>query len=197
MEKVYMQGSLFLKKGPEPISREDVEELRNLSYQVTGTEYLVEEGTMDYSYVDDIHQLIINENGMYLRRRDCIGVYENELIPITEEQLEEDYIDLLKFLKSAKYIGKYGTRTKETENGDRSYMDEQVLVLYQSPTHTIIYEKLLCEEKPIIGVLDSRFYENWDFDENQVDIYNDPAKLYIDLLKESYNMEENKNDKKK
>lgn len=203
MNKTYIQGSLFLRKGPKPVSRETIENLKNLTYQLHGEETYINEGTMDWSYVDELHQLIINEKGMFLRRRDLFGQYSKELIPVTEEELENDYIDFMEYLKTANYIGKLGIRTKETKDGDRSYMSEPLLVLYQSPTHTITYRNLSFfesnENAVPIKILNAKYCSDWKFYGEQKDLYKNPTTLYLELLKESINKnnKNNKNNKRK
>lgn len=194
MQKVYLQGGLYLRKGPKPTGYELAESLRNLTYILHGKECDVNEGEMDYSYVDEIHQLIINNNKMYLRRRDNFAGWETKYIPITKEELEHDYIDFMEFLKESTYIGKYGKMTKPAGK-DKSFVNEKTLVLYQSKTHMIIYDDFIKEFHPNnipIQVLNSRYCNDWEFYEESTILYQNPTELYKDIYKESFIQEKNK-----
>ena len=170
MEKTYVQGSLYLKKGPKEVDPDVVEALRNITYQLNDEESDVSYGAMDYSNVRFLHQLIINENGMLLRVRNSIGNFEDRSIVTSPEDLEENYIDFLQFLKSANYIGRRGLRTKPAENDDISYTHgEKAIVLYQSPSHTIVYNDnkhsdMFFESKVPITILDERYCDDWEFE---------------------------------
>lgn len=199
MSKIYLQGQLFLKKGPKPISKDLAESLKKITYILHGKECDVKEGQIDYSGVDCIYQLIIYNNKMFLRRRDSYDNWNKEYIPITEQELEKDYIDFMKYLKESTYIGKYGKRMKPAlGNGDRSYMDKDILVLYHSDTHMVIYSDFIKEFYPNstpIKILDSRYCNNWEFCEKAETLYNNPIELYKQIYKEPF-IEEKNNRKK-
>ena len=63
MSNVYMNGSLYLKRKPK-------------------------ENPLSYKGLGNIHQLIISEEGMFLRQRSCTGYYFDELMKVTQEQLD-------------------------------------------------------------------------------------------------------------
>lgn len=183
MNKVYFQGRFYLKKeaGTE-IPIKDVD--------ITKGEFYY---NPNYESVCELHQLIINSKGMFLRRRDALGKYSEELIPVNEDDLEKNYIDFMKFLKESKYIGKLGKRTKPTQFGDMSYTDFPTLVLFQTNTHTIIYNSMIEDLTNIpISILDSRYCNDWEFFGEQNTIYQNPMDLYKDLYKDSFKQNKNK-----
>ncbi len=186
MQKIYIQGQLFLKKGPKPASKELADSLKRLSYFFNGKAFDVEEGQLDYSGVNDIHRLIIYNNKFFLKSRDSFG--GKRCIPITEQELEKDYIDFMKFLKESKYVGKYGRRTKPALGGKCiSFMNEDVLILYHSNTHMIIYSDFIKEHYPFktpIEILDSRYCNDWEIHKKSETLYNDPIELYKSIYKE-------------
>lgn len=194
MSKVFLQGSLYLRKSPKPVSYELAEKLKKLTYKLHGKECDINVGQMDYSYVDEIHQLIVINQKMFLRRRNNYNGWVEKYIPITIEELEKDYIDFMEFLNKSTYIGKYGLRTKPAGK-DKSFMNEKTLVLYRSKTHMIIYDDFIKEFHPNnipISVLDMRYCDNWEFDEKTTSIYENPIELYKDIYKEPFSQDKNK-----
>ena len=62
---IYLNGALYLKRKPQ-------------------------EKPLSYKGLSNIHQLLISEEGMFLRQRSCTGSYFDELIPVTQEQLDTE-----------------------------------------------------------------------------------------------------------
>ena len=75
MTNIYVNGSLYLKKKPK-------------------------NNPLSYKGLGNIHQLLFTEEGMFLRQRSCGGYYFDELIKVTPEQLDNEYINLLTFFDS-------------------------------------------------------------------------------------------------
>ena len=175
---IYLNGALYLKKKPE---------INPLSYKG----------------LSSIHQLIVSEEGMFLRKRSCSGDYFEELIEISPEILNKEYINLLTFLKESEYIGKRGKMTKESKGGDIQFLMRKPLVLYKGKEHMLIYSDIedfgglrFTNNLPV-DTLDYRYTDNWEFFEEQTNIYNNPQKLYRDLVMDSFNLNEEKGYSKK
>lgn len=179
MEKnVFINGSLYLKRKP--------------SINPTS-----------YKGLSCIHQLVISEDGFFLRKRSFTGDYY-DIIPIEPQVLKEDYIDFMQFLKGADYIGKVGQMTQPSIGGDVSFMIRKPIVLYRGKEHIVLYHgkedfsKLMYWDNLPVSVLDYRYMDSWKYMTEEKNDYNDPKKLYSDLLKEVFGiLNKDPQDKKK
>lgn len=167
MEKnVYINGSFYLKRKPKT-------------------------NPTAYKGLSSIHQLLISEEGFFLRKRNFMGDYSEELISIDPQKLDEEYIDFMKFLKEAEYIGKKGQMTQPSSGGDISFIMRKPVVLYRGEEHIVLYHgkedfsKLVYWDNLPISVLDYRYMDNWNYLNDEPTEYSDYIKLYSDLLKES------------
>lgn len=190
MDKVYLQGQFFLKKGPTPVSESLVERYKKVTYLLHGKEDNIQVGQLDWSSVDKLHQLIIKDNKMFLRQRGVLGYYETDrIIEVTAEELDNNYVDFMIALKQGEYIGKYGKRTLPIKaTGDKSFMYDDTLVLYQLQNHMIVYNKKIHDwDQDIvpISLIDARYIPDWTYSEEQQTLYSDPQKLYKDLYIEA------------
>lgn len=173
MSNVYMNGSLYLKRKPK-------------------------EKPLSYKGLSNIHQLIISEEGMFLRQRSCAGYYFDELIPVTSEQLDSEYINLLTFLEEAEYIGQRGKMTSPSLGQDIQFIMRKPIVLYKGKEHMIIYSdindfgKLRFGKSIPVDSLDYRYCQSWAFFGEQTDIYSNPKELYRDLVMDSFDLTEEK-----
>ena len=139
---------------------------------------------------------------MFLRQRGCDGEYYNEredLIPISIEQLETEYIDLLTFMKESEYIGQRGKMTQPSLGGDIQFCIRKPIVLYKGKEHMLIYSDINDFGAMRFGnsiPVDSYDYryvtEDWEFYGEQLNIYNKPEKLYRDLIMDSLGLTEEK-----
>lgn len=200
--EILIQGNLYLKKGPEPVSQTLADNLSNLTFLLKGEESIVPIGSADWSYTDDIHRLIINENGnMFLNQRDYFGGMSEQNVSISSKQLSEKYIELSDFLANAKYIGKMGYRTKPIDERNKSYMSSPATVLYIGDTHVITYnndpmDKSFYGNNVPIHISDARYTKDWHFFGNDLGIYNNPNNLFNDLYKEAINKSKEKGKRK-
>ena len=160
MKKVYLNGSLYLKRKPK-------------------------NNPLAYKGLSNIHQLLISEEGMYLRQRDCTGDYYEDLIPVTIEQIENEYINLLDFLNEAQYIGRRGKMIKESLGGDIQFCMRKPIVLYQGKEHILIYSDiedfggLRFGDALPVDTFDYRYVQNWEFFGEQTNIY---STLRFDII---------------
>ena len=70
--------------------------------------FISETGRKDYSYCDKVFKLSLVDNNLYLEMQDTF--LNNEVFPITLEELDENYISVLEFLNNAEYIGRESYR---------------------------------------------------------------------------------------
>lgn len=173
MNKIFLNGSLYLKRKPKT-------------------------NPLLYKGLSSIHQLLVSEEGYFLRQRDCAGNYFEDLIPVTIEQLEKEYINLLDFLNEAEYIGKKGRMTQSTAAGDIQFCIRKPIVLYRGKEHIIIYtdendfSKLRFGHNIPIQALDYRYMDNWEYNGEQTNIYNNPQQLNKELIMDSFDLTEQK-----
>ena len=170
---IYLNGALYLKRKPQ-------------------------EKPLSYKGLSNIHQLLISEEGMFLRQRSCTGIYFDELIPVTQEQLDNEYINLLTFMQESEYIGRIGKMKKESLGGDIQFILRKPIVLYKGKEHMLIYSDredfggLRFAHNIPVDSLDYRYSDNWEFFGEQTQIYNNPEKIYRDLVMDSINKTEEK-----
>lgn len=181
-DNILIQGTLYLRKGPKQVNSENIDMLRNLTYLLKGEEGCIPYNSLNYTNVDDFHQLFIDNNKMFMVIYRNLG-HDYSLREITPEELRNDYIDFISFLSSAEYIGRYGRRTKPAKNGDKSYMDTQskLIILYYSKTHLICVEE---DEINSVIILNSQYCDDWEFYGEKLDIYKTPSELYSTVFKE-------------
>lgn len=170
---IYLNGALYLKRKPE-------------------------NNPLAYKGLSCIHQLLVSEEGMFLRKRDCTGNYFDELVPVTQEQLDNGYINLLTFMQESEYVGRRGKMKKESLGGDIQFLIRKPIVLYKGKEHMLIYSDIedfgtmrFAHNIPVDS-LDYRYSDNWEFFGEQTNIYNNPQKLYRDLVMDSINKTEEK-----
>ena len=196
MNKIYVQGSLFLKKGPTVYDDKEIDNHNEFMEPLFGDYFKLEHGELNWHNVSNLHQLIITENGMYLRVRDQLGDFSESLYPITPKELEDNYIDFKQFLGESEYIGKFGVRTKPTKRGDTVFVDAPVIVLYRSDSHIILYDdKMMFKGFEPIQIYDSRFCQDWKFMGEQLDLYKEPYDLYRKLFDDSIKKYKSENEK--
>lgn len=188
MKEIYVQGSLYLRKDPR-INREEFRDLlydENFDFSDEYYEELTEE-IIDYDKAKAIYQLVITEEGMFLRQRNNIGDYFYKAIPVNEVFLKAHYISLDIFLNEAKYIGKTGRMIDLAENKSDLFVNKRnPIILYKSDTHIILYnDATIYRSKTPIEILDYRYCGNWEYYGEEVDIYKDSNLLYRDLLLDS------------
>ena len=173
MSNVYMNGSLYLKRKPK-------------------------ENPLSYKGLGNMHQLIISEEGMFLRQRSCTGYYFDELMKVTQEQLDNEYIHLLTFLEEAEYIGQRGKMTSPSLGEDIQIIMRKPIVHYKGKEHMIIYSdindfgKLRFGKSIPVDSLDYRYNQSWGFFGEQTYIYRNPKELYRDLVMDSLDLTEEK-----
>ena len=181
MNKIFLNGSLYLKRKPK-------------------------DNPLAYKGLSNIHQLLISEEGMFLRQSDCTGSYFNEkedLIPITQEQLETEYIDLLKFMEESEYIGRRGKMVKESLGGDIQFMMRTPIVLYRGKDNMLLYSDIedfggIRFGKNIpVDSFDYRYVQNWEIFGEPTHIYENPKELYRDLIMDSIDKTDEKNYQRK
>lgn len=178
MEKnVFINGSFYLKRKPNT-------------------------NPTAYKGLSCLHQLIISEEGFFLRKRNFMGEYY-DIIPVEPQTLDDEYIDFMQFLKEAEYIGKKGKMTQPSTGGDISFMMRKPIVLYRGKEHMVLYHgkedfsKLTyCDNLPV-SILDYRYMDGWQYMDDDKNDYIDPKKLYGDLLKESFGILKNSEEEKK
>lgn len=176
MNKIYIQGSLYLRKEPFKLEID--------SFEDEEFEDDLEDELVDYDSAISIYQLIIANDRMFLRQRTKIGDYLNTLVPVTKEELKDDYIDLSQLLNEDNHVGRKGRMSEVAENGsDMFVFYRQPLVLYASDSHMVLYnDATIYREKTPIEILDSRYCNNWEYFGDEVSIYSEASELYKDLL---------------
>lgn len=173
MSNIYLNGSLYLKRKPE-------------------------QNPLSYKGLSNIHQLIILEEGMYLRQRSCAGYYFDELIPVTIEQLDNEYINLLSFLEESEYVGRRAKMVTPSLGGDVQFLMRKPILLYRGTDHIILYSdredfgKMRFANSIPVDSFDYRYIGNWEIFGEQSNIYNNPKQLYRDLVMDSLDLTEDK-----
>lgn len=173
MSNIYLNGGLYLKRKPKG-------------------------NPLSYKGLSNIHQLLITDEGMYLRQRSCAGYYFDELIEVTKEQLDTEYINLLSFLEEAEYIGRRGKMVTPSLGGDIQFMMRKPIVLYRGKEHMILYSdiedfgRLRFEKSIPVDSFDYRYVQNWEIFGEPTHIYENPKELYRDLVMDSLDLTEEK-----
>ncbi len=175
MEKnFYLNGELYLCKTSV------IKFLNEKNIYVSGN---LPNYILDLFLKNNIFQLIIYNNSLNLFIDDI-----NQLIKITEEELEKNFISLHSILKESNYIGQRAKMTKPISIGyginDSTYVNKiNPIILYKHPEFTIIYNDRLPINEFRISILPKVYGFNWFFYGEKYYIYNKKADLYKNIFK--------------
>jgi hypothetical protein len=183
---IFVQSDLYLKKHRDSYKSINItpEVFSKLSEGDTSS---ILDYAMNFGETNVLYQLIITESGPKIRFRFQDGRL-SPLVPITFEEINNEYIRLTDFFNDSSYIGRQAKIF--TSYHDNNDFDDRLL-LYKGESHIITYDfnktEYLFNKKLPIQIYDVDQLKKIELDDSKMDFFDDPKYFYSELYKEILN----------